>query len=182
MIDTLGTGEWMNMLEEHLEKAPIQVKCAVLTISDTRSKKEDKSGKLIIDLLKEKEYEIVAYEIVPDEADIIKTAVKLLVKNYPIEALILSGGTGIAERDVTIEAVRPLFTKELPGFGELFRMLSYQEDIGSASMLSRATCGCINHRLVFIIPGSTGAVQLAMEKLIIPELAHAVRELQKDLK
>ena len=182
MIAILGKGEWMTMHEEHLEKTPKQVKCAVLTISDSRSKKDDKSGKLIKDLLMEKDCEIIAYEIVPDEADIIKTAVKLLVKNYPVEVLVLSGGTGIAERDVTIEAVRPLFTKELPGFGELFRMLSYQEDIGSASMLSRATCGCINHRLVFIIPGSTGAVQLAMKKLIIPELAHAVHELQKDLK
>ncbi|WP_405103802.1 molybdenum cofactor biosynthesis protein B [Oceanobacillus sp. FSL H7-0719] len=171
----------MLMLEEHLELTPQQIRCAVLTVSDTRNKKTDKSGKLIIELLQDKEYEVAAYEIVPDDSEIIKAAVKLLVKNHAVNALILNGGTGIAARDVTIEAVRPLFSKELPGFGEIFRMLSYQEDIGSASILSRATCGSINHRLVFIIPGSTGAVRLAMERLIIPELGHGVRELNKDL-
>ena len=169
------------MLEDYLELAPQQIRCAVLTVSDTRNKKTDKSGKLIIELLQDKEYEVAAYEIVPDDTEIIKAAVKLLVKNHAVNALILNGGTGIAARDVTIEAVRPLFSKELPGFGEIFRMLSYQEDIGSASILSRATCGSINHRLVFIIPGSTGAVRLAMERLIIPELGHGVRELNKDL-
>lgn len=176
-----GIGVRMLMLEEHLELTPQQIHCAVLTVSDTRNKKTDKSGKLIIELLQDKEYEVAAYEIVPDDSEIIKAAVKLLVKNHAVNALILNGGTGIAARDVTIEAVRPLFSKELPGFGEIFRMLSYQEDIGSASILSRATCGSINHRLVFIIPGSTGAVRLAMERLIIPELGHGVRELNKDL-
>ena len=171
----------MHMLKEHKEQAPQQVKCAVLTVSDTRNKKTDKSGKLIIDLLKQENYEVSAYEILPDDRDLIKAAIKLLTKNDSVESIIVNGGTGIAERDVTIEAIQPLFSKELPGFGEIFRMISYQEDIGSATMLSRATCGCINHRLVFIIPGSTGAVQLAMEKLIIPEIAHGVHELQKDL-
>lgn len=171
----------MFMLEEHLESAPKQIHCAVLIVSDTRNKKTDKSGKLIMEMLRENEYEVTAYEIVPDDSETIKEAVKLLIKNNSVDALILSGGTGIAARDVTIEAVQPLFSKELPGFGEIFRMLSYQEDIGSASILSRATCGCINNRLVFIIPGSTGAVRLAMDKLIIPELGHGVSELNKDL-
>jgi len=169
------------MLKKHKEQAPQQVKCAVLTVSDTRNKKTDKSGKLIIDLLNQENYEVSAYEILPDDRDLIKAAIKLLTKNDSVESIIVNGGTGIAARDVTIEAIQPLFSKELPGFGEIFRMLSYQDDIGSATMLSRATCGCINHRLVFIIPGSTGAVQLAMEKLIIPEIAHGVHELQKDL-
>ena len=172
----------MHMLKEHKEQAPQQVKCAVLTVSDTRNKKTDKSGKLIIDLLEQENYEVSAYEILPDDGDLIKAAIKLLTKNDSVESIIVNGGTGIAARDVTIEAIQPLFSKELPGFGEIFRMLSYQEDIGSATVLSRATCGCINHRLVFIIPGSTGAVQLAMEKLIIPEIAHGVHELQKDLR
>ncbi|MCM3739162.1 molybdenum cofactor biosynthesis protein MoaB [Oceanobacillus luteolus] len=169
------------MHHEHKELAPSQVNCAVLTVSDTRHKENDKSGKLIIDLLKEQGHQVSCYEVVPDEAEIIKATVKLLVKNNEVDAIILSGGTGIAARDVTIEAVSPFFSKEVPGFGELFRMISYQEDIGSASMLSRATCGVINHRLVFIIPGSTGAVRLAMDKLILPEIAHGVHELKKDL-
>lgn len=169
------------MNDEEWDLGVKRVKCAVLIVSDTRNKNTDKSGKLIKEMLKEKDYEVTAYEIVPDEHEIIKAAVKLLVKNSDVEALILSGGTGIAMRDVTIEAVQPLFSKELPGFGEIFRMLSYQEDIGSKSILSRATCGVIHHRLVFVIPGSTGAVKLAMEKLILPELIHGVKELQKDI-
>lgn len=169
------------MHEEHKAFAPKLINCAVLTVSDTRNKQNDKSGKLIIDLLTEASHEVTCYEIVPDDAEIIKASMKLLVKNQNVDAIILNGGTGIAARDVTIEAVQPLFTKELPGFGELFRMISYEEDIGSASMLSRATCGSINHRLIFIVPGSTGAVRLAMEKLILPEIAHGVRELKKDL-
>nr|WP_156855718.1 molybdenum cofactor biosynthesis protein B [Oceanobacillus sp. AG] len=169
------------MHEEHKTLAPNFINCAVLTISDTRNKQNDKSGKLIIDLLNHDKHEVTCYEIVPDDAEVIKATMKLLVKNQSVDAIILNGGTGIAARDVTIEAVQPLFAKELPGFGELFRMISYEEDIGSASMLSRATCGSINHRLVFIIPGSTGAVRLAMEKLILPEIAHGVHELKKDL-
>src|SRR5690625_1042586 len=168
-----------NEYTQEMEKK--QVKGAVLTVSDSRNKETDKSGKLIIDLLREKEHEITAYEIIPDEAEMINEAVELLVENNESEAIIISGGTGIAARDVTIEAVQPLFSKEVPGFGELFRMLSYQEDIGSKSMLSRATCGSIKHRLVFVIPGSTGAVRLAMDRLILPELLHGVKELQKDL-
>lgn len=169
------------MHEEHKALAPKQVKVAVLTVSDTRQKGNDKSGKLIKEMLAEHSHEVTCYEIVPDESEIIRATVKQLAKNQQVDAMILSGGTGIAARDVTIEAVQPLFIKEIPGFGELFRMISYQEDIGSASMLSRATCGTINHRLVFVIPGSTGAVKLAMEKLILPEIAHGVRELKKDL-
>ncbi|MHA6251767.1 MogA/MoaB family molybdenum cofactor biosynthesis protein [Oceanobacillus sp. CAU 1775] len=169
------------MHDEEWDLGIKKVKCAVLIISDTRDKGTDKSGKLIKTYLREKDYEVTAYEIVPDEHEIIKAAVKLLVKNPDVDALILSGGTGIAARDVTIEAVKPLFSKEIPGFGEIFRMLSYQEDIGSKSILSRAIAGTINHRLVFVIPGSTGAVKLAMEKLILPELTHGVRELQKDI-
>lgn len=95
--------------------------------------------------------------------------------------ILTNGGTGIAKRDVTIETVSSLFDKEIPGFGELFRMLSYQEDIGSAAILSRAAAGVIKDKAVFLTPGSTGAVRLAMSKLILPELGHVVRELRKDL-
>jgi molybdenum cofactor biosynthesis protein B len=96
-----------------------------------------------------------------------------------VQAVILNGGTGIAKRDVTIETIAPLFEKEIVGFGELFRMISYQEDIGSAAMLSRAAAGIYKNKAVFITPGSSGAVKLAMEKLILKELGHVIREIQK---
>lgn len=169
------------MHEDHKDTAPDRVKCAVITVSDTRNKTNDKSGRWIVEQLTEAGHEVTCYEIVPDEVEIIRATVKQLAKNKDVDAMILNGGTGIASRDVTIEAVQPLFAKEIPGFGELFRLISYQEDIGSASMLSRATCGTVNYRLVFILPGSTGAVKLGIKKLILPEIAHGVGELKKDL-
>src|SRR5690625_2823091 len=105
----------------------------------------------------------------------------MVFHNRDSETNIIKSGTANAQRDVTIESIDPLFDKELPGFGELFRVLSYQLDIGSASMLSRAVAGVANNRMVFLTPGSTGAVKLAMNKLILPELGHVVTELNKDL-
>ncbi|WP_026905896.1 MogA/MoaB family molybdenum cofactor biosynthesis protein [Paucisalibacillus globulus] len=169
------------MLENHRQHAKHSVKCAVITVSDTRTKETDKSGKLMMEFLEKEGHEIRQYEIIPDEKIIIQETVKGMAANSDVEAVLINGGTGISYRDVTIEAVQPLFSKEIPGFGELFRMLSYQLDIGSASMLSRATSGVVNNRIVFSTPGSRGAVKLAMEKLILPELGHAVREITKDL-
>lgn len=169
------------MLENQEEKIRKNIKCAVLTISDSRTKQQDHNGKLIIDRLKKEGHEVTCYEIVPNEVEIIKASVKLLGKNNEVEAIILNGGTGISDRDVTIEAVQPLFTKEVPGFGELFRMICYEEDIDRVTMFSRATCGTINHRLVFITPGSTTSTRLAMDKLILPVIAKGVYELNKEL-
>ena len=152
-------------VHEHKQEAPSAVRCKVITVSDTRTKETDKSGRVMMDFIREAGFETVAYD---------------LVKEYT-DAVLLNGGTGIAERDVTIEAVTPLFSKELPGFGELFRMLSYTEDIGSAAILSRAAAGVIQNTAVFCTPGSSGAVRLAMSKLIIPELPHVLREIRKDL-
>ncbi|MCP6682590.1 MogA/MoaB family molybdenum cofactor biosynthesis protein [Bacillus nakamurai] len=168
-------------VHEHKQEAPATVRCKIITVSDTRTEETDKSGRMMMDLLKAAGLETVAYEIVKDEKDELQKAVLSGCMDEYTDAVLLNGGTGIAKRDVTIEAVTPLFSKELPGFGELFRMLSYTEDIGSAAILSRAAAGVIHNTAVFCAPGSSGAVRLAMNKLIIPELPHVIREIQKDL-
>ena len=150
------------------------VSCAVVTVSDTRTRKDDKSGKLIKSMLAEAGHSVVDYRIVPDEYDLIIQTVSELSKDA--EVILLTGGTGIARRDGTFEAVSSLLQKTLPGFGEIFRVLSY-DDIGPAAMLSRATAGVFDGTLVFSMPGSSGAVKLAMEKLIAPELSHLAWEL-----
>ncbi|MED3627725.1 molybdenum cofactor biosynthesis protein MoaB [Bacillus subtilis] len=167
-------------VQEHKQEAPDIVRCKVITVSDTRTEETDKSGKLMISFLEEAGHHIAAYEIVKDEKDALQRSVLAGCMDEQTDAVLLNGGTGIADRDVTIEAITPLFTKELPGFGEIFRMLSYTEDIGSAAIMSRATAGVIQNTAVFSTPGSSGAVKLAMNKLIIPELAHVVREIRKD--
>ncbi|WNF22024.1 molybdenum cofactor biosynthesis protein B [Mesobacillus jeotgali] len=167
--------------QEHKQAAPSQVRCKVITVSDTRTPETDKSGKLMMEMLEAAGHKIVDYVIVKDEADPIKSEVLKGCSNPEVDVVLTNGGTGIAKRDVTIETVQSIFEKEIPGFGEIFRMLSYTEDIGSATLLSRAAAGVVNDRAVFSTPGSTGAVRLAMEKLIIPEIGHVVRELTKDL-
>jgi molybdenum cofactor biosynthesis protein B len=135
---------------------------------------------LIRQLLEEKGYTVAEYAIVRDEYDGIKALLREAANNKSVEAVLLNGGTGIAARDTTYEAVRDQLDKEMPGFGEIFRMLSFTEDIGSAAILSRAIAGTIGQTAVFSMPGSTGAVRLAMTRLIIPELGHVMRELYKD--
>lgn len=169
------------MLQDHRKQAPKHVSCAIITVSDTRDKTTDKSGKLMMDLLASAGHETVDYNVIPDDGETIQEMVQQAMNQENIEAVLINGGTGISKRDVTIESITPLFDKELPGFGELFRYLSYELDIGSASMLSRAICGVANNRIIFSTPGSSGAVKLAMEKLILPELGHAVKELKKNL-
>ncbi|HET7657068.1 MAG TPA: molybdenum cofactor biosynthesis protein B [Bacillales bacterium] len=166
-------------VNEHKRMAPTSIRCKVVTVSDTRNKETDKSGKIILDLLEKNGYRTVAYEIVKDERDGIREAVVSGCSNKEVDVVLINGGTGIAKRDVTCEVVTDLFEKEMPGFGELFRYLSYSEDIGTAAMLSRAAAGTLFDTAVFSIPGSSGAVKLAMEKLIIPELGHVVAELHK---
>lgn len=166
---------------EHKKEAPVQVACKVITVSDTRTKETDKSGQTMISLLEASGHVIRDYVIVKDEKEVIREAVEKGCEDPTIDVVLTNGGTGIAKRDVTIETVQGLFEKEIPGFGELFRMLSYQEDIGSAAILSRALAGVVHNTAVFSTPGSTGAVKLAMNRLILPEIGHVVRELKKDL-
>lgn len=167
--------------QEHKREAPKRINCKVITVSDTRNKDTDKSGKLMIELLEQSGHIITDYVIVKDEKLSIQDEILKGCGREDIDAILINGGTGIAKRDVTIETVKNLLDKEIVGFGELFRMLSYQEDIGSAAILSRAIAGVVNDKAVFSTPGSTGAVKLAMNKLILPELGHVVREIQKDL-
>ncbi|MGV3464738.1 MAG: MogA/MoaB family molybdenum cofactor biosynthesis protein [Heyndrickxia sp.] len=167
-------------VEEHKQLAPKHVTCAVITVSDTRNAENDKSGKLMKELLTKNGHQVGYYQIIKDERDEIKKSIHAAMENGYIKVILLNGGTGIAKRDVTIETVTGLFDKEIVGFGELFRMLSYTEDIGSAAMLSRAIAGTYRNRVIFSTPGSTGAVRLAMEKLILPEIHHVVREMEKD--
>lgn len=165
---------------EHKKEAPERVSCQVITVSDTRTYESDKSGKLMIELLEQAGHKVVGHRIVKDELEAIRESVLGACMDNEADAVLLNGGTGIASRDVTIEAISPLFDKTIPGFGELFRMLSYTEDIGSAAILSRAEAGVILHTAVFSTPGSSGAVKLAMNKLIVPEIAHVIREIRKD--
>lgn len=161
----------------HVEER--SVRCFVATVSDTRTIETDKSGRLIIDLLEKANHTCIEHTIVKDEMDEIKAMLTRAVENDKVDVILLTGGTGIAKRDVTIEVVEEMFEKTIPGFGELFRMLSYTEDIGSRALLSRATAGVVNEKVVVAMPGSSGAVKLAMNKLIIPELSHFVHELHK---
>lgn len=162
-------------------KNPFTVRCLILTISDTRTLKTDKSGQLIQTLLENEAHEIVDRAVVPDEGAIIRQHVLNGCSNPDVDVIITTGGTGISKRDVTIETIGAVLDKEIVGFGELFRMLSYTKDIGSSAMMSRALAGVYKHKAVFAVPGSSGAVKLAMNKLILPELSHVVEEVTKDL-
>lgn len=156
------------------------IKCAILTVSDTRDYETDRGGQLAQSLLSELNVSIASehYRIVKDEQDLIQKQLQEWLKE-DIDVIITTGGTGIAQRDVTIEAVSALITKEIEGFGELFRYLSYTEDVGTRALLSRAIAGTVGDKLIFSIPGSTGAVKLALNKLIKPELNHLVNEITK---
>ncbi len=165
----------------HKKNAPISVRCMIVTVSDTRTESSDKSGRLMIDSLEANGHEISDYRIVKDDANEIRAAVSFGANTDDIDCVLLNGGTGIAKRDVTIETIEALFEKKLTGYGELFRMLSYTKDIGSAAILSRAEAGIIRNTIVMATPGSTGAVKLAIDELILPELGHIVGELRKDL-
>src|SRR5690625_5438306 len=156
-----------------------EIRCLVVTVSDTRTVETDKSGLYISDILKENSHKIVNHVIVPDDNKKIADALDTAIADERVDAVMMSGGTGISERDITIEVVEKYIRKSIPGFGELFRMLSYTEDIGSTAIMSRATAGVMEDTAVFAMPGSSGAVKLAMEKLILPELAHIYFELRK---
>ncbi len=163
---------------EHKHHAPRHVSCLVVTCSDTRTPDTDTSGQLIRRLLTEHGHAVVGSRLVKDEPDEIRKVVADGVAQPEVQAIIINGGTGLSRRDSTFEAIDAMLEKRLDGFGELFRHLSFQE-IGSPAMMSRATAGLVKGRIVFSTPGSENAVRLAMERLILPELGHIVRELTK---
>jgi molybdenum cofactor biosynthesis protein B len=162
----------------HRRAAVSSVATTVISVSDTRTLETDKGGALVAELLEGEGHVVASREIVKDEPSAIRKAVEAALAADGVRAVILTGGTGVAPRDVTPESVQPLLEREVPGFGELFRMLSY-EQIGSAALLSRALAGLARGRAVFVLPGSSGAVRLAMEKLILPELGHLAAEAVK---
>jgi molybdopterin adenylyltransferase len=163
---------------EHKARAPVSVRCFVVTISDSRTEETDASGRAIVDLLHHAGHSIVGRAIVKDDADAVRGTIERHLANADVQAIITTGGTGITSRDSTYEAVSGLLQKRLDGFGELFRMLSYQQ-IGPAAMMSRASAGLVAGRIVVSLPGSEAAVRLAMERLLIPELGHMVQQASK---
>ena len=162
--------------EDHKEQATDAVTCAILTISDTRTEEEDKSGAIIKEILADTGHNVGFYQVVKDDASRIREIIAEIADEGACQAILTNGGTGIAARDTTYEAVVSLLEKKIDGFGELFRYLSWEE-IGSGGMLSRAVAGVYHDTMIFCMPGSSGAVRLAMEKLIAPELSHLVWEI-----
>lgn len=173
-----GFGSPLGSADAHRASAPDSVKCAILTVSDTRTADTDTSGGLIRDMLRLAGHKIADYQIVPDEPDQIRRMIDEWIRVDTIDAILSNGGTGIAARDTTYDAIVGLLDKRIDGFGELFRMLSWDE-VGAAAMLSRAVAGVAGGTLVVAMPGSTNAVRLAMSKLIVPELGHLVFEINK---
>jgi molybdenum cofactor biosynthesis protein B len=162
----------------HPDAPGITVCCAVITVSDTRTPDTDRSGQLIQQRLMESGHQIAAYAIVKDEPDQIRAQIQQWSDRGNLDVLICNGGTGIAPRDTTYDAIALLLEKTLPGFGEIFRALSYQE-IGSRAIASRAIAGVYRGKLIFSVPGSSNAVKLALEQLILPELVHLVTQLRQ---
>jgi len=163
---------------EHKKSAPRTVRIGIITVSTTRSLKDDKSGLWISKRAKREGHEVVFHQVITDEIEIITRTVMDVIKDPAPQALLVTGGTGISSKDVTIEAVHPLFTKELTAFGPIFAQLSF-EQIDSAAILSRATAGVIEKTILFCMPGSINACKLACKAIIFPELGHLVRHIHE---
>jgi len=158
----------------HKARAPKFLKIAVISVSSTRSLAEDKSGHWIAKRARKHRHDVVLHQVVADNQDLIAEAIGGAIEKFSPHAILVTGGTGISPKDVTIEAIRPMFTKELTAFGSLFAYLSF-EDIDAAALLSRATAGLIDRTIVFCMPGSLKACKLACNELIFPELGHVVK-------
>ena len=165
-------------VEKHREASPEKIRVAVLTVSDTRTPETDTGGNVIVELMQGAGHEISHREIVKDDASRIEVVLQELLADAGVDAVITTGGTGISARDTTYEVVSRRIDKKLDGFGELFRVLSYEE-IGAAAILSRAVAGASGSKFLACLPGSSNAVRLAVEKLLVPEISHLVFELRK---
>jgi molybdenum cofactor biosynthesis protein B len=160
---------------EHKESAPRSVSCVVLTISDSRTEQDDESGGLIKRRLSENGHQVMSYNILKNDAEAIKKKIYELLEQTELQVIIASGGTGISHRDITVDTIESILEKRLDGFGELFRFLTYQE-IGTGSIMSRAIAGVARGKVIICLPGSLGAATLAMDRIILPEIGHLVRE------
>jgi molybdenum cofactor biosynthesis protein B len=165
-------------LKEHKATAPRKLNIGILSMSSTRSLVDDKAGHWIRKRAKKEGHDVIIHEVIHDDAGSITSAVMAIIHEHHPQALLMTGGTGVSAKDVTIEAVRPLFDKELTAFGALFAQLSY-EQIDSAAIMSRATAGIIQKTVLFCLPGSLNACKLACKALIFPELEHLARHIQK---
>ncbi|MDJ0597698.1 MAG: MogA/MoaB family molybdenum cofactor biosynthesis protein [Crocosphaera sp.] len=161
----------------HPDRQIISIPCAIITVSDTRTPESDRSGQLLKQGLTQAGHQVINYDILKDEPQSIIAHIQQLKQENIVQVIILNGGTGIAPRDTTYDALEGLLEKTLPGFGELFRYLSYQ-DIGSRAMASRAIAGVYQQILIFSLPGSSNAVQLGLDKLILPELIHLTQQIR----
>ena len=164
--------------KDHRAAAPATVACAVVTVSDTRTEATDRSGDAIAARLEAAGHRVAIRHLVRDDADAIRLLLESHLASGGVDAIITTGGTGITSREGTYEVVSGLIERPLPGFGELFRMLSF-EQVGAAAMLSRACAGIAGRLVIFTLPGSEAAVTLAMDRLIVPELSHVIRELRR---
>jgi molybdenum cofactor biosynthesis protein B len=160
---------------EHKKLEVKNIGCAVLVTSDSRTEETDESGKLIKQRLTDSGHKVVYYTILKNNAQTIKNKITELIKQNEVQVIITSGGTGLSHRDVTVDTIQPMLEKKLDGFGELFRNLTYQE-LGTASIMSRAIAGVINGKVIICFPGSLGAATLAMDKIILSEIGHMIRE------
>ena len=160
---------------EHKKEAPKSVGVALLTISDSRTEETDESGKLLRQKLVESGHRVIAYHLLKNDAAAVKETIEELLDEEDVQVIITGGGTGLSHRDMTVETVSAMLEKRLDGFGELFRSLSYLE-IGTSSMMSRALAGVIKGKVIICIPGSLGATELAVDKIILPEVGHMIRE------
>lgn len=161
-------------VKEHKKKAPEYVDIGIITVSTTRTEAEDKSGRWISKHAAKEGHRIIFHKVIPDDSDAISSTIQFVIGELKPQIILLTGGTGISIQDVTIETVRPLFEKELTGFGALFAQLSFEE-IDSAAILSRATAGVIKQTVLFCMPGSLNACKLACKALIFPEIGHLVK-------
>lgn len=165
--------------EAHRAEAPASVGLAILTVSDTRTEATDEAGRYLREAAAAAGHRVVARAIVPDDPAAVRAALAAALADPAVDVVLATGGTGVAGRDGTVEAVEEVLEKRLPGFGEVFRVLSFQ-DVGPPAILSRATAGTVGRRAIFALPGSRGAVRLAWERILGPEIAHVVREVRKD--
>jgi molybdopterin adenylyltransferase len=178
---TIGTAPQKDMsaYDEHQRAAGgIVARCAVVTLSDTRTPDTDKSGARIRELVEANGHAVADYQLIPDDAEQLGALLGALLARADVDVILTNGGTGVSRRDTTVLTIERLIEIPLPGFGELFRMLSW-EQIGTGAMLSRAVGGVARGKVIFAMPGSTKAVELAMSKLILPEVRHVLRELRK---
>ena len=168
----------MDSVDEHRRAAPAALGFAILTVSDTRARADDVSGRAIREKVEAAGHRVEATALVADDVAAIRRAVREMLEHPGVDLVVTTGGTGFSPRDVTVEAVAPLFDRPVEGFGELFRMLSHRQ-VGAAAMLSRAAAGLVGRRAVFLLPGSPKAVALALDELILPEAAHLLSQARR---